>query len=369
MRKLIFLLVCVVTTSITNAQVVIQGRVLDNATNLPVPNASVYLNNTSVGAVTNLKGEFIFTATSIYTGELIVTCVGYERILYKLENAAAAAKSYTFKLAVKENELKEVLVLADPIRRQWLKIFMDNFLGITEEADNSTIQNLDAIYFTMGENKNTIYAYADTPLIIINKMLGYKISFDLIEFNFNQNKGSTYFAGYTRYEEMGDKKRWIKNRKLNYYGSTMHFYRSLINRELKEQGFFLFEIVKPNIKTDSIVKMTDTKMKMSNMSVAMPIEGSAILYIDSITNDYSLRFPYRLMVQYDRYPHAGFYLSSKTFVRGINPYGFTSYIDLLQDQVGLDVKGIVLSPLGLAYDGFWVYEKLANQLPFDYSPE
>ncbi|MEI9957264.1 MAG: hypothetical protein WDM90_13395 [Ferruginibacter sp.] len=45
-------------------------------------------------------------------------------------------------------------------------------MGLTEEADNSTIQNLDAIYFTMGENKNTIYAYADTPLIIINKMTG-----------------------------------------------------------------------------------------------------------------------------------------------------------------------------------------------------
>ncbi len=47
--------------------------------------------------------------------------MGYERILYKLENAAAASKSYTFKLAVKENELKEVLILADPIRRNGLR--------------------------------------------------------------------------------------------------------------------------------------------------------------------------------------------------------------------------------------------------------
>ncbi|MEI9957266.1 MAG: hypothetical protein WDM90_13405 [Ferruginibacter sp.] len=44
-------------------------------------------------------------------------------------------------------------------------------------------------------------------------------------------------------------------------------------------------------------------------------------------------------------------------------------MQLLQDSVGLDLNGIVSSPLGLAYDGFWVYEKLANQLPFDYTPD
>ncbi|MEI9957263.1 MAG: carboxypeptidase-like regulatory domain-containing protein [Ferruginibacter sp.] len=66
MRKLIFLLVCMLAILITKAQVVIQGKVLDNATNLPIANASVYLNSTSVGAITNLKGEFIFTASSSF---------------------------------------------------------------------------------------------------------------------------------------------------------------------------------------------------------------------------------------------------------------------------------------------------------------
>ncbi len=58
-----------------------------------------------------------------------------------------------------------------------------------------------------------------------------------------------------------------------------------------------------------------------------------------------------------------------SFLTEVNHYGFTSYVQLLQDSVGLDLNGIVSSPLGLAYDGFWVYEKLANQLPFDYTPD
>jgi hypothetical protein len=336
--------------------------VLDNATNLPIANASVYLNNTSLGAVTNTNGEFIFTVNSVYTGELIVSSVGYERIFYKLENKDVGNKSYIFKLEIKENVLKEVLVISDANRKAWLKIFTDNFLGMTEEADNCTIENLDAVYFTMGADKNSIYAYADSPLVIKNQMMGYKISFDLVEFNFNSINRSTYFLGYTRYEDMGDKKKWIKNRKLNYYGSTMHFYRSLINKELKEQGFSVYEIVKP----DTSIAKTNTIN--SQMAVAYTVEAANILYIDSITNEYSLRFSNKLMVQYNKYPHTAPYLSNKIFIRGVNPNGFTAYVNLLVDKVGLDTNGIILSPLSVVYDGFWIYEKLANQLPFNYQP-
>ncbi|MEJ7589338.1 MAG: hypothetical protein WKI04_17415 [Ferruginibacter sp.] len=76
--------------------------------------------------------------------------------------------------------------------------------------------------------------------MIINNMLGYKIHYDLAEFSYDDATGQTYLNGYTRYEDLGTDKKWLKNRQASYYGSTLHFYRSLIRNELYEQGFGTF---------------------------------------------------------------------------------------------------------------------------------
>ena len=115
----------------------------------------------------------------------------------------------------------------------------------------SSIKNRKDIYFTSGDSKRSFKAYADTPLVIINKKLGYKISFELSEFFFDEASGRTFYYGYTRFEDMGTKSRWIKNRKQCYYGSTMHFYRSLIENDLKKQGYQIYLIKPVHLSTDS----------------------------------------------------------------------------------------------------------------------
>jgi CarboxypepD_reg-like domain len=370
MKNIIRYLVLIFCSSffyaVSYTQIVITGKVLNDETNLAIPNASVYLNNTSIGTFTNNMGEFTLIASSIYAGELIVSSIGYQPLFYQLDNVGADKKRYTFKLILKENILKSVLVISNESRKQWLQIFKDNFLGITEEADNCTIENIEAVYFTAGADKNTIYAYADTPLIIINKMLGYKIAFDLVEFNFDKTELRTYFLGYNRYEEMGEKKKWLKRRKENYYGSVMHFYRSLINKELDKEGFSIFEIKIDTGSKKSVLNTNREVQKVAPSIIIEPLQEFQVLYIDSITNEYALQFSNKIMVQYNRQPHSYNYLSNKIIVAGITHFGFVAYINLLVDKVGLDINGIVHLPLQVVYEGFWMYEKLANQLPFNY---
>ena len=43
-------------------------------------------------------------------------------------------------------------------------------------------------------------------------MLGYKISFDLVEFWYDDATGKSDFVGYCSYEETGDNKKYEKNR-------------------------------------------------------------------------------------------------------------------------------------------------------------
>lgn len=369
MHKFIVFIFFICTTLFAGAQISIKGRVLDGRSGTPVVNASVYLNNTSVGTVTNKQGEFLLNVKSIYTGELIVSSVGYHTLSYKLNQADADSSFFTFKLEIKESVMVGILVMSDAQRRQWLKIFKENFLGMTEEADNCIIENPDAVYFTAGENKNSMYAYADTALVITNPMLGYKISFDLIEFSFDNSKNSTYFLGYSRYEEMGEKKRWIKLRKQNYFGSTMHFYRSLTADRLKQEGFSIFEVRRIETKEDSLSKLKKNTPPSGGYLMAAPVKPNQILERDSAADKFYLIATNQIMVQYNEIPHSRYYLASKVLVRGLNRFGFTAYITLLSKKVEIDDNGIIHSPMAVVYDGFWVYEKLANQLPFNYQPE
>lgn len=168
---------------------------------------------------------------------------------------------------------------------------------------------------------------------------------------------------------MEGSKKYIKRRKQNYYGSTKHFYRSLINKELDAEGFSMFKIKKLIDDKDS-GKNDRIPISDEEPILAMPIDAINILFIDNISNEYYLKFTNRIMVQFFRNPRRRHYYTSENINdRGSNDFNFTAYIDLLTDKVELDIKGIIRNPLAIVYNGFWKFEKLANQLPFDYQPE
>ena len=109
--------------------------------------------------------------------------------------------------------------------------------------------------------------------------------------------------------------------------------------------------------------------KEGNYFTVTSIEASDILIKDSIQGKYYISSADQVMVKYKESPHSRFYLSNKVLVRGLDRFGFTAYITLQDDKVEVDKDGIIFSPLAVIYDGFWVYEKLGNQVPFNYVPE
>jgi CarboxypepD_reg-like domain len=357
------------------AQIVIQGTVLSEATGLPVEGASVYFNNTSVGTSASAAGKFSIPLPPMLNAELIVSAVGFQLLVFKPDAESVENKRLVFKLTPKEQQLKDVLILTDAVRKKYLALFEKNFLGITEEASMSAIKNRKDIYFTSGGIKNSFKACSDTPLVVINKMLGYKISFELGEFFYDENNGRTFYYGYTRFEEMGDKKRWIRNRRQCYYGSTVHFYRSLIANDLKKQGYAIYLIQPLHDSTDSSNNRNQKKeMKppdeMQGFSVARGITATQIIAEDSSNgNNYKVTIPGKLMVQYSKEPSSKEYLKKNTLVEGNLPVGFRTYITVKAPAIILDKAGIVANPLEVEYSGYWIYEKAASMLPFNYTPE
>ncbi len=355
------------------AQQFVNGTIISENTGLPVEGASVYFNNTSIGTSANAAGKFLLQLPNMLNAELIISGVGYERLVYILPAPIDQKKTYVFKLEQKEQQLRDVLILPDVLRRKYLGIFEQNFLGVTEEASRSRIENRRDIYFTSGENNNTIRAYSDTPLVIINKMLGYKIKFELVDFSFNKENGRTFYYGYTRFEEMGDKSRWRKNRKRCYYGSTVHFFRSMIANRLKEDAFKIYLIKPVNLSGDTNHVVNGVLEKVNgnrDMAIAVAVVPDQIIKPDtSNVNNYLLTLKGKLMVQYDKEPASKAYLKKNTFVQGNMPVGFRAYVSIKSDSLQIASNGIVNNPMDAEYSGYWIYEKAANMLPLNYEPD
>jgi hypothetical protein len=232
-----FALLLLLVTGTTLSAQSISGRVIDAASSKPIPNASVYLNGSSTGTTTNEQGEFTLRAKAGNV-PLIVSCIGYEsETLTKYSSAALIVK-----LAPRQLMLNEVTIVAGGMSRaKQLALFLKEFLG--EPADGCTISNTDDLKFSYSKKANRLRATAEKPLLIINKRTGYKITYFLKTFTHGDTTrimGNYFFAEDTAGLKQAELRKIYKNREKYYYGSKMHFIRSLWEGNLKKNKFELY---------------------------------------------------------------------------------------------------------------------------------
>src|SRR6187401_2124541 len=100
----------------------IRGRVTDGETHLLLKSASVYINNTNIGTVTNDKGDFELGPFQPDRYEVVASYVGYDALLYSAQIKTPDMR-ITFKLEKKEDVLREVLIFSGELRKHYLDIF------------------------------------------------------------------------------------------------------------------------------------------------------------------------------------------------------------------------------------------------------
>lgn len=94
-----------------HAQRKLTGIITASDTKLPIVSANVYLNNTSIGKVSNNLGEFELTHVPLGPFDLVVSYLGYET--FKIEvDVAKLTSQLRIVLIPKVNELQEVIVEA-----------------------------------------------------------------------------------------------------------------------------------------------------------------------------------------------------------------------------------------------------------------
>ena len=414
MRLLLILLYCFFTVAETKSQ--FSGQVLSADTKIPVAFANVYINNTMIGTVTNEKGMFSIDHIPELKFDLIISCIGYETQKLSLEkNKIPSPLIILFK--PKFNELQEVIV--EPYEKdgweKWGQTFTDNFIGTASFAQDCKLINRDAVHFRFEKKRNTIIATANEPLIIENNALGYILKYDLSKFEFNPDTNEFFFQGFPFFEEMktdrrGLAKRWMENRQLAYYGSIMHFMRSLFRNTLVLEKFEVKNIVsvskEERKRVESLYKTLSKQPPVLKKTVMYGIgkefsvtDSTAIKYLDSmIYYESVVKQPDKNIVLInsllngDKLAYTidsfaiGFHFQGKIQIAYIprrNPTEYQRYLPknayfspvssviyLINDKpVVVLANGSYFEGSELMIQGYWAWwEKMCTKLPYEYWP-
>jgi len=259
----------------------LSGTIYDADTKQPIEYASVFINGTTWGTITDSSGYFYFEKM-IIPSLLVVSHIGYETGTLNL--VSDQQSKIKINLKPKKIIVDEVSVVNKNNREKNLALFKKLFLGTDIWGKYASIENEDALTFcydynTMEmdvENKNSFLlpfnaiepvwnvdstklyykiptnfnVYANAPLIIDLPLLGYKLYYNLIHFIWGGDLaihsdhcsilGYYYFQSLT-YESKRDSLRIIRNRQRAYYNSQMHFCRSLYQKRLLENGYLVGE--------------------------------------------------------------------------------------------------------------------------------
>ena len=367
----------------------LKGVVLDAAKNTPVPGASVFLSNTSVGTVTNAQGVFELT---IPAGrfDLIVSSIGYETGNQPLVSAEINA-ALTIKLQPKIKELETVVVAPfEPDGwAKWGLFFTENFIGTSAEAKGCVLKNKEVLKFRHSKKDGELTAVAFEPLVIQNKALGYTVRYQLETFSYNFTTGYLLFEGYPFFEPMqgsaARQKRWAAKRKEAYEGSVLHFMRSVYRNKISENGFEVRALQKiPNGEKKRVQQLYKTlssqQLHANGDSIAYyekiikqpdqfdiigktGLPGDSIAYaLDSVTA--ALDFKNYLLVIYKNK------LAAAEYRQRVSNAGtaMASQLLLLNGKpIAIQANGSFYEPADLLNLGYWSWsEKLATMLPFDY---
>jgi len=229
----------------------VTGRVIDKATQQPIETVAIYFDNTTIGTTTNEKGEFSISYTDAVQSTLVISYLGYEKVFiadYRSKN------KITIELVEAANSLDEVHIEYDDglTRRQKLRLFRKEFLGTSKFAKSCKILNEDDLILRYDKRNKALYASANVPVKVKNKALQYEVAFDIMDFevkfryveaakNIFTLNAVTYF-GTSFYKDIkgAEKKKIVKNRETVYKGSIQHFMRSLYNKNLRDEGYWIF---------------------------------------------------------------------------------------------------------------------------------
>ncbi len=365
------------------AQLSLSGRVIGGPKQEPLPFASVFLANTTKGTTTDEKGNFTLTNVPDGKYDLTVSFLGYSTLRTTVQTRDT--KTYRFHLKPLEVQLNAVKVKArrrdDPDRPRQLALFKNYFIGATDNAKQCTLLNPQVLTFRQAGD--TLWAEASDLLVIKNEALGYTLNIQLSNFEYNDRTNSVIYDISPVFlplqpADSVQTNRWIANRKRAYRGSIMHFMRALYKDQLEQEGFLVQRVVeKPGKYTPRLVALPPAKtvsvrsLVNDKKWIEHPTDLRKILLdtLQSTPTRPILSFSDFVQVVYVNEKEPLAYRNARNSLQAghaINPQ--KSMVWLLKQGIAVEANGHFWPALGVKSRGYWSWELIGDELPFDYDP-
>ena len=333
--KRIILFIIFINLYLVSYSQIIKGTILDMETKSPVAWAAVYFDGTAIASYTDKNGSFKLDIKNRISMPLTISALGY----YSTNiNDFSPDKDILVYLIQKVFEMKDVSVNAKgnpQIRRENLAIFRREFLGRTRNAKDCEISNEDDIRFITSQDKDTLKAFSLKPVFIINKGLGYKITYYLNKFEYIKSAYRHQLIGNSLFDEdtisIPGEQNFQARRDNAYYGSKMHLIRSLWHDDLKSGGY----IIKKEKKQLSYRDLVRNQLSTDTAHRKKDIYYSGII-------------PVILSIEW-------------------KPGKATSSMEILRNNIFFDKTGYYKGP-GIIWHGEMAKQGIADLLPYDYLP-
>lgn len=220
----------------------ISGSLYDATNKEAIPFATVFFAGTTLGTTSNANGKYVLEELPPGKYDLVVSYVGYEISVKSLQIQPGEELKMDMYLKPEVRELQVIEVQEDTTGRynNYL-LFKSFFLGNTPYSKEVQIENPEVLHLYYDVNERTLHAHAKEPLIVINKKLGFIITYYLEEFTANLSQGSFFIFGIPFFTEMDMGKLRAKavgkSRLEVYHGSVLHFMRSFYQDSLEQEKF------------------------------------------------------------------------------------------------------------------------------------
>lgn len=336
-----------------------KGVILDLKTNEPIPFVTVYFKGTSIGTTSNINGSYTITKPENIETSLIYRIIGYETQSIQNPNES---NTKVIRMKVTVGDLDAILLESDLSWSRAIKIkeFKKYFLGETKYVRGSKILNLSKVRLRFNPSTKKLTAYCNEPIIIENNYLGYKIKYDLADFevqydlinneqttasgngyNISSKKDSNkdYYAknaflnGSAFFEDMEldsrKKERALERRQKLYESSEVFLIKSIVKGQMNLNQFYLiYDRKKRNPENDIKVFNKETYYKVylreKEYKIIDRFKNKSLIIINEPFIEVS---PYFHVISAGSITYGGFL--GKLKVTGILPLDYISQESLL----------------------------------------
>jgi CarboxypepD_reg-like domain len=336
-RLLLVVILCVLSHTLLG-QRVIYGTVYDSASSERLPSVNVYINNSTIGTTTDVDGNYSLLVPDTPV-DIVFSFVGYRSYIFSTAKFKSDSVRLNVKMAMTTTSLQTVVVRGET-DKEWRRMmgrFSAIFLGMKHFASYCSILNAGYIDLesTRIDGIRVLTASSPRPIEILNDALGYKIHYDLQIFlsssRGDQFTGSVFFVPLKPLDS-AQSAFWHLNRQGAYVGSVRHFFKSVIRKELKEEGYSL---------------------TIEEGKTSRPLQPDSI-GISEVKGIYRIKMPRQVKIEYN----------DSKFLKEVT----TSVMAFPNGYVEVDGMGSIVDPLTIISSGYMGELRVSDMLPFDYLP-